>query len=288
MKIQVYSDLHLEFCNEFPKIQPICDYLILAGDIGILHKTCFKEFIEYVNEHWKKTIYIMGNHEYYKHKDMDNVFKSYVTFFEEYQNIILLQNGKIKIHDDETGEIWHIMGSTLWGIYPDEAPYDYISSLKKIYKKQTLNKNGKICVRTNPLTREIFNELYYTDKSWILNNYNSNENTILITHFPVKIEGTSHPMWDSEKYKTIFATDLYLDLEQKYYDTNNTDQTSVNNNHNVEIISEKCKLVCISGHTHYSHYFINNNITYISNQYGTQDEKNDGITDFNIDGVYEI
>ena len=34
MKIQIASDLHIEVHNNYPIIEPKCDYLILAGDIG--------------------------------------------------------------------------------------------------------------------------------------------------------------------------------------------------------------------------------------------------------------
>lgn len=281
MKIQVFSDLHLEFDTEFLKLEPVCDYLILAGDIGILHETCFKEFMDYVSNHWKHIFYIMGNHEYYKHKDMNKVLAAYKTFFGNYSNITLLQNEKIALYDDETDETWSIMGSTLWGIYPADAPHDYTSSLRRIYKKQEITQNDRIIIRTNLITREIFNQLYETDKTWILENYNPGENTILITHFPVKIVGTSHPMWDDEKYKTIFATDLYVELENKRNDKRNKRL--------METPEEKHgKLICIAGHTHYSHHFIENNITYISNQQGLKNENNEGITEFNWNGIYEI
>ena len=34
MKFQLFSDIHLEFLKEFPKIIPHTDFLFLAGDIG--------------------------------------------------------------------------------------------------------------------------------------------------------------------------------------------------------------------------------------------------------------
>jgi hypothetical protein len=268
MKIQVYSDLHLEFYDTFPKLIPTAKYLILAGDIGIINETCFTEFIQYVSERWIKVFYVLGNHEYYKHKDCNKVFQKYVEFFKKFENVILLQQDMYDIIDDETNEEWCIMGCTLWGFYPEDCPYDYISSLRKIYKKQEINQNNKIVTRTIPITREIFNNMYESDKNWILKHLNIDKNIILITHFPVKIEGTSHPIWDDEKYKTIFATDL--NLEKRH--VNNT----------------SIKLICIGGHTHYSHDFTYNNIRYISNQMGMEDEFEKGITEYNESGLYII
>lgn len=61
MKIQIYSDLHLEFSEFVPS--PInADLVILAGDIGVQAKG-----VKWANEAFKcPVIYVSGNHEYYK------------------------------------------------------------------------------------------------------------------------------------------------------------------------------------------------------------------------------
>ena len=103
MKIQVYSDLHLEFYDTFPKLIPTAKYLILAGDIGIINETFFSEFIQYVSKNWIKVFYILGNHEYYKHKDCNKVFQQYKDFFKKYENVILLQQ--------DTYDIIHLLST---------------------------------------------------------------------------------------------------------------------------------------------------------------------------------
>lgn len=68
MFIQIYSDIHLEFYNTFPKINKKAKYLILAGDIGRICDKNYKEFIDYCSKTWEQTIVILGNHEFYHKK----------------------------------------------------------------------------------------------------------------------------------------------------------------------------------------------------------------------------
>lgn len=71
MKIQVLSDLHLEFLsssqidNLISNIYPHGDVLVLAGDIGNPSHSSYKFFLEKMNQQFPKIFLITGNHEYY-------------------------------------------------------------------------------------------------------------------------------------------------------------------------------------------------------------------------------
>ena len=65
---QVYSDIHIELWNKFPKIPAKSKYLILAGDICQLDDPLFYKFLDYCSSKWEKIFYIQGNHEYYSKK----------------------------------------------------------------------------------------------------------------------------------------------------------------------------------------------------------------------------
>jgi predicted phosphodiesterase len=61
MKIQIYSDLHLEF-SEFVPSSIDADLVVLAGDIGVQAKG-----VKWANEAFQcPVIYVCGNHEFYK------------------------------------------------------------------------------------------------------------------------------------------------------------------------------------------------------------------------------
>lgn len=75
MKIQIVSDLHLEFLNSYQveevayKISnSLSETLILAGDICSFKRPSIYtlySFLDIVQERYKNIIYILGNHEYY-------------------------------------------------------------------------------------------------------------------------------------------------------------------------------------------------------------------------------
>lgn len=60
MKIQIYSDLHLEFSKSFPKIKPLSKYLFLSSDISHIHihNQNFKDFIQYYSIYLKTGVII--------------------------------------------------------------------------------------------------------------------------------------------------------------------------------------------------------------------------------------
>jgi len=71
MKIQLASDIHLEFegCYErMPKIKAVSpdNVLVLAGDIGKPSQPIYKQFLNEMAQQFAKVIVVAGNHEYYK------------------------------------------------------------------------------------------------------------------------------------------------------------------------------------------------------------------------------
>lgn len=250
MIIQVFSDIHLEYMKSIPKFDPCCEVLILAGDIGQLHLPSYKIFMDYVSNNWEKVFCVLGNHEYYNSKKSYNQLrKDYNKFFDRYDNISLLDQKK-EIYKGIT-----FMGCTLWGNYPSECSRDYVNCLNNIYSFQ----NNSL----KPISKDFFNELNQKEKTWIYDNLD-NENTVLITHYPTVINGTSSPKWKDEKYKTIFA--------------NNLDFKNINN------------LVSISGHTHFCYDFIDNDtgIRHIGNHMGYKDEIDSGEIKFNPTGLCRL
>lgn len=254
MLIQVFSDIHLEFYKSFPKIPRKAKYLILAGDIGKLCDINYKEFIKYCSETWDKTIVILGNHEFYhSKKTIDKLLNSYISFFSQYENVILLEKDKTYIED------WEVIGLTMWSnILPEYS--DLLNCVNKIKTNKYIDgSKGKDKIGYKKL-----NKIHEDSVKWLFDNYDKNKKTILITHHPITIKNISQTKYENESIerKQAFATDLKIHNENK--------------------------LVCISGHTHFSHDFEDNNIRYISNQMGYKEELLHNETNFNDKGVYNL
>ena len=251
MIIQVYSDIHLEYLKSIPIFTPKCDVLVLAGDIGQIHLPSYKLFMDYVSNNWKKVFCVLGNHEYYSDKlSYEELRKKYNTFFQKYHNITLLDTNK------ETYKGIDFLGCTLWGYYPKNCDTNYINLLNRIKNRDSNNK-------LISLKRDYLNKINQQEKKWIKDNIDLNRKTILITHYPTIIQGTSSPKWKNEKFKTLFANDLPI----------------------------KCiNLTAISGHTHFCYDFTDSvtGTRHIGNHRGYKDEIEAGEMNFNHNGLCRL
>lgn len=81
MKILIYSDLHLEFGNEFkPPKDSDADLMVLAGDIITFKDRGFAELENFLKEWKKPVLYIPGNHEYYSAKPIPELHATFKKF----------------------------------------------------------------------------------------------------------------------------------------------------------------------------------------------------------------
>lgn len=116
MKLRYFSDLHLEFIKptqieQFIKKIPIgCDEIcILAGDIGNPCESTYETFMTFLNDNFKKSFIIAGNHEYYnKTKTIYETQVYMKQYFEKFNNISFLDN------QCEYYENYLFIGTTLW------------------------------------------------------------------------------------------------------------------------------------------------------------------------------
>ncbi len=126
MKIISYSDLHLEFGKKFCLPDPsTTDLMVLAGDI-----ITFRDYepLDQLLSGWNKPVlYVIGNHEYYTKRPMDNdvaAFHSWLT--KCHPNVTLLQ--------DEATEIdgVHFFGGTMWTNFADANPIAIASAKQRM------------------------------------------------------------------------------------------------------------------------------------------------------------
>lgn len=114
MKLQIMSDLHLEFHRDggesFIQSLPVAaDTLIVAGDLTTLDNL-FEAFY-LLGRKWKTVLYVPGNHELYDGsslQDMKDVFEDYRENGRYKDRIHILYNDVVKLGKQR------FLGTTLW------------------------------------------------------------------------------------------------------------------------------------------------------------------------------
>ena len=107
MKLQILSDIHLEFSShKFNVKNTDADVIVLAGDVGVGNSAL--PFIDkLLQEHSKPIIYILGNHELYQ-TSVEAVKDVWKRIDQEFDDLHFLDDDKIEI-----GGV-NFIGGTLW------------------------------------------------------------------------------------------------------------------------------------------------------------------------------
>lgn len=230
MDFQIVSDLHLD--SDSFNIPQTARYLFVAGDIACYQCVFFRAFINYVSERWEEVFYVLGNNEFYSEDTpIEDIEDYYTKIFMMFPNVHLLNKDVTEVNGIT------IMGCTLW-ICPT------------VYNSR-MNCYRQINTRCGKLTLKNLQDLYYIDKDWILNNYDPEKPTILITHYPI----INHILAKNLKYIRQSKDD------EKYF------------HNDLDLPKPQAPLICISGHTHSSYDFSIGKTRYISNQAGCSGEK---------------
>ena len=123
MKIQLMSDLHLEFGWMIDFTPHPDTTLVLAGDItnnmialdGVIDRAC---------KNYKWVVYVTGNHEYYLNEYLE--VNDEIKDFEKYYDNFTFLNNEFVVLDGVT-----FIGSTLWS-YPDRDAFQRINDKRVI------------------------------------------------------------------------------------------------------------------------------------------------------------
>jgi len=120
MKLQLMSDLHLEFEPHFRPTNVGSDVLILSGDICVAEyfnysphspqrnrAKLFYDFFKHCSDNFKHIIYIMGNHEHY-YGNIGTTFTNLKLLLDDFENIHFLDGTYVDIDDVR------FVGGTLW------------------------------------------------------------------------------------------------------------------------------------------------------------------------------
>lgn len=176
MKIQIFSDLHLEF-GELPAPYSNADVVIAAGDIHIQDQAV--EWLQSIN---KPVIYICGNHELWK--------GDYTATIDQLReqcansHVHFLERDSVTIND----VIFH--GCTLWTNYADRNKLIMEDVAERINDFKYIQ-NGE-----NNLTPDDILNNHEKSLNWlqqVLEQHQSQRQVVVTHHAPTQQSWSRHP-----------------------------------------------------------------------------------------------
>ena len=231
MIIQIVSDLHLEYLEEYDLDSLIekknANILVLVGDIGSLYRyPQLIGFLDKVCRIYEYVLYVPGNHEYYKMntndvgicmKDLKQKMNDLETIF---KNLIILDRKSVQFGN------YCFVGCTLW------------SDCERFLKNR---------VKIHDITHQIYNRYHERDLAYIKTMIElckkKNLKMVVMTHYaPTKKLLSKKNLKD--RYNTLYATSLD------------------------DIINIENMVLWIYGHTHYNLDITENGTRLVSNQLG--------------------
>ena len=201
MKIQIMSDLHLEF-GDIQIENYGADVLILSGDIIVKRGfgNVYRNFLDNCSKSFDDVVYIAGNHEFYG--SMISETQQFLrTICAEYSNIHFLENDMVEIGDVV------FMGSTLWTDCNNEEPISIHYIMSRINDFHIIrNDMGTVL---HPLDTVEFHKKTLTYFKEILETNAEKKCVIVGHHAPSR--ASIHPRYSSyadQHMNVAYASDL--------------------------------------------------------------------------------
>jgi Icc-related predicted phosphoesterase len=155
MKLQIISDLHLEF-NDFEPVNTGADILCLAGDTCVVQHLYrhpvsnlpnnaekahlaarYRKFFDKISKMYKTILMVLGNHEHYSGR-WNNTAAHLREALEPWDNITLLDDGWLNFGKTR------IVGTSLWTNMNKGDPLTmmHIKNMMNDYHAITIERNG--------------------------------------------------------------------------------------------------------------------------------------------------
>ena len=266
MKIQIISDLHLEFGNRcIAKTKS--DVIILAGDIHNTYKKHLNFACKLVKEHKKPVISVFGNHEFYTSGNVDLDYKKGLDLVKDKNDIYLLECSSYIVDNVR------FIGCTLWSGFSFNTGGNVSLQEDNAYLAQAKMSDFKYIRYSTHYKRFCAMkciDLFRNSKQYLKNELRKefSGKTVIVTHFAPHINCMPPKI---NKLSTM------IKRKPEYYYISE-----------VSDIIDNCNFdLWISGHSHYSSSFdlINGRKKFISNQIGYPGEAGTG---GKLDFVYEL
>lgn len=207
MKIQLISDLHLEFysrASEFnhtlDQLRTDADILIAAGDIHV-GRTNTISVLHKLADHYSNVVYVPGNHEYYHGVSLEEFnYKHFASKLPA--NVHVLNPSTLYFHNVA------IIGATLWTDFDNDPIAEQIAKgLISDFRRSRI---------TVEQMREAFK--YHSEYIWNSIDATDMEHIIVVTHF-MPSPKLVHPKWRldprSRMLNKYFAPDMRLESIDK-------------------------------------------------------------------------
>lgn len=214
MKFRVISDVHNEFYNNgfgyrlAEHADDARSTLILAGDIGLLHRPAtYENFIEDVCKRFKHVFWIEGNHEFYhgnisKHS-VGNVIaqmKMKHSWNNIYTREMLIEDEKIAV-----------VGCTLWTDFDNGNPLVMFEANSRMNDHRIIRKGDEY----SKFYAENARSLHHVQKKKLFKDIEHYKNlgykVIVVTHHHPSFKGVS-PEYHDDSLNGAYCTDLTADI----------------------------------------------------------------------------
>jgi Icc-related predicted phosphoesterase len=229
MKIQIVSDLHLEFLSsgQLFDLPVVGDVLVLAGDIGVFKKKSYLYLLEEWADRYKAVIYVAGNHESYNSNIIDVTAQLY-NWSLEVENMYVLEN-----------DVFHVdgvtfIGCTLWS--------DLSNPLAAMHANDSMNDFRIIQHTTRKFGADLATQKHFNSVAFLKDALNKIEGKkVVVTHHAPSFRSIS-PQYAGNLLNDAYAT-------------------------NLEDLVEKASL-WVHGHMHESFSYFIGNCEVVCNPYG--------------------
>lgn len=212
MKIQFISDLHVEMMGNrdiISNLVPVCDTLVVAGDIGLFNGYELNFLKSELFSKWKTVICVPGNHDFYHMPSSKYNKMKYTYQYERLKNLDCTRTEFYYINNDivDIGDVRFVC-STLW----TAINFHPLEIMKEILDYDEIG--GFTTDKSNELNK--LSIAFLTD---VMENYDSSKKYVIVTHH-VPLEMFTPKKFTnniSSVFNEAFSNNLYSFIE-KYAD----------------------------------------------------------------------
>ena len=194
LKLQVLSDIHLEFGREGFEFPQTARTLALVGDIGDPGSKLYEAFLLQQATRFDKVFVLAGNHEFYRHSHQECIDLIKMVCSKAPDKLIFLNQTAY-----EFGEDYVVLGCTLWSEVLDYEMADvslYLADYRHISNWSVWHNNHQHTVEKAWLKKEL-KKVEAIEKL-----------AVVLTHHAPSFRQTSAPEHRGSDIASAFATDL--------------------------------------------------------------------------------